>query len=74
MGTSWWAIGEEAFKAVILSLEAHLYIPSAPTANGVNGIMAINPAMENTNILDSLDHVYMNETYQTLTGAYPWSA
>lgn len=46
MGTSYWAIGDEKFGAIMETVTTFLTVPQVSA--GSPGIMAINPAMENT--------------------------
>lgn len=46
MGPGWWAVGTWDFGTYIKSVQTLLQVPDLP--QGVDGIMVINPAMENT--------------------------
>lgn len=72
MGDSWWAIGDR--KTTILHLSTTLNIPNAPES--VDGVLAINTAMENTDISDKQDLHPVGQTFQAITAAYPkgWKA
>lgn len=74
MGDAWWGIGAQDKGTNIIQMRSTLLINEVPKNN--QGVMAINTALENSNRDDWSDSVPMDETYQTLTVAYPpgWNA
>lgn len=68
MGPGWWAVGTEDKGTYIKSVSTLLQIPDLP--QGVNGIMAINPAMENTPVNDWSDSNPSSQTVQTIIGSF----
>lgn len=68
MGPGWWAVGTEDVGTYIKSVSTLLQVPDVP--QGINGIMAINPAMENTPVNDWGDSNPVGQTVQTIIGSF----